>query len=199
MGIFDKEPESNMSTKKPEVKETDLLSLVQALLKTSEIAAARETRLAKQEELEEERKRNRAAQYEKNRANETTIDLQKQATCKHLKGGRNRRRNAIKDFNVYLFSYIDGEVVIKCHDCKMKWRPTDTTERVVRNGKVYKNHTGIGWREALNMVSESTNTPSSSEIPQSQWHKVQRSGVSIANTVGPLIDTEPIGDYVEAR
>ena len=48
-----------------------LQSLVQALLASSAIAMKREERLAAAEELEEARKRNKVAQYEKNRANET--------------------------------------------------------------------------------------------------------------------------------
>src|SRR5277367_4151394 len=108
-----------------------------------------EERLAKAEQLEEDRKKNKIAQYEKNRSNETRIDLVKQATCKHLKGGKNRRKSSTKDYAVSMFTYISGETVIKCLLCGMKWRPTDTVERVARNGKAYRNHTGRGWREAL--------------------------------------------------
>jgi hypothetical protein len=169
-----------------------LQNLVQALLASSAIAMKREERLAKAEELELQRAANKKAQYEKNRSNETKIDLVKQSVCKHLKGGKNRRKSATKDYAVFMHTFISGETYIKCQLCGMKWRPTDTNERVVRNGMVYKNHTGKGWREALLMMEDSTNTPSRSEIPQSQWHLVE-STVNLEAPNVQAIDIEPIG------
>ena len=120
------------------------------------------------------------------------IDLVKQSVCKHLKGGKHRRKSSTKDYAVYMHTFISGETYIKCQLCGMKWRPTDTVERVVRNGMVYKNHTGKGWREALMLMEDSTNTASRSEIPQSQWHLVE-STVNLETPLLPEIDTNPIG------
>jgi hypothetical protein len=69
------------------------------------------------------------------------------------------------DFAVYLHTYIDKRSVIRCFICGMKWRVEDTAEILTRNGHKIVNHTKVGWREATQMLSRSTNTPSSSEIP----------------------------------
>lgn len=185
-------PEAVASAAAAPVDLNNLQALVQALLASSQIAMQREARLAKAEEAEMARVANKKAQYEKNRANETKIDLVKQSVCKHLKGGKNRRKSATKDYAVFMHTFISGETYIKCQLCGMKWRPTDTTERVVRNGMVYKNHTKKGWREALLMMEDSTNTPSRSEIPQSQWHLVE-SSVNLESPNVQEIDTAPIG------
>ena len=65
------------------------------------------------------------------------------AVCKHLKGGRFRRRNAVKDYNVSHHRFIDGTERIRCHSCGTKWFSTDAN-----------------WNEALAMTEGSTNSPS---------------------------------------
>jgi len=150
-----------------------LMSLVAALLEQSKIASAREARLAKSEEDEYNRIENRRQQYARNRSGADQAMIDRQKACKHLKGGAFRMKTAAKDYAVYLHRFIDNTQYVKCFLCKMKWYLTDTQERIVRGGKVLVNHTGIGWREALQMMDDSTNKPSSSEIPSSAWSKVQ--------------------------
>ena len=151
-----------------------LMSLVQTLLESTKIAAAREARLAKAEDEEAARKQARADQYARNRMGEDTSVTERQKVCKHLKGGKHRKRGSEKDYAVFLHRFIDNTQYVKCMLCKMKWYPTDTVERIVRGGKVLLNHTGIGWREALLLMEDSTNTPSMSEIPQSMWSNIQK-------------------------
>src|SRR5580700_10315187 len=149
----------------PAVDPNALLSLVAALMEQSKIAAAREARLAKAEEEEEHRKQVRKERYALNRAGEDTGVKERQAVCKHLKGGKYRMKTASKDYAVNLHRFIDNTQYVKCILCKMKWYPTDTAQRIVRGGKVLVNNTNKGWAEALMMVEDSTNTPTSSEIP----------------------------------
>lgn len=164
---------------------SQLMDLVKALLESTKIAAAREARLARAEEEEEVRKRNRDAQYARNRQGEDQSIINTQSACKHLKGGKHRKKTANKDYAVYLHRFIDNSQYVKCFLCKMKWYPTDTIERIVRGGRVLVNHTGIGWREALLMMEDSTNTPSMSEIPQDQWARVHTED-EIPNTISPI-------------
>ena len=140
------------------VGQADFSALIQIMLQ-------REARLA----AEEQRKIDAADQKNKQRrANAESNfedDKSRQSNCKHLKGGKHRRKNQPKDFAVYLFRYINGENVIRCQLCNAKWKEKDTVETLVRYGKKIPNHTKIGWAEACTMVSESTNTAGSSEIP----------------------------------
>ena len=104
-----------------------------------------------------------------------------QSRCKHLKGGKHKLKADQKiDPNVSIHNFIDGKTVVKCHSCCAKWRPEDTAEFLIRGGKKVKNHTGIGWNDAvpgkmsaLQMVQLTTNSISSSEIPNSQWNRRQ--------------------------
>lgn len=92
-------------------------------------------------------------------------DKARQSKCTHLKGGRNRIRTQAKDFAVSSHRFVNNEQVVRCLLCGAKWKSKDTTEYLYRYGKQIPNHTGIGWREALQMAAESSNKPSSSEIP----------------------------------
>ena len=159
---------------KADVTNTEaLMALVSQLAEVSKIQMAREQRLAKSEEEEAARKAAKSAQYDRNRADDDKNVKEQQARCQHLKGGRHRKRGSEKDYAVYLHRFIDNSQYVKCMLCKMKWYPTDTVERLVRGGRVFVNHTGKGWREALLMMEDSTNTPSMSEIPQATWARVQ--------------------------
>jgi hypothetical protein len=117
-----------------------------------------------------------------------------QATCKHLKGGKHRRATQAEDPNVSLHIFITGEVYIKCHNCNMKWRPQDTKEVRVANGKKYKNHTKIGWEEAKALFEKSSNTKTSSEIPPQMFANIVKEFApqSAEDVIG--VDTNPIGD-----
>lgn len=87
-----------------------------------------------------------------------------QKNCKHLKGGKTRQRGQQKDPNVFAHTFTDGSVMIKCNTCRAKWFKEDTKEFLVRNGQKIENWTKIGWAEATELVEESSNKPSSSEI-----------------------------------
>jgi hypothetical protein len=135
-----------------------LESLVKLLL-------LREGREVQKLEEEEQRKAARQKQHDRNAKDEDSKYLLKQARCKHLKGGKKGPKNNQKDYSVYQFSFISGETVIRCQLCGMRWRMQDTVDFLVRNKRKVSNHTKIGWREAVTMCDQSTNTPSSSEIP----------------------------------
>ena len=86
-----------------------------------------------------------------------------QAMCTHKKGGRGLK-SPKTDYAVYAHTFTDNVAYIRCQICGAKWRNQDTAEYLVRKGQKIPNHTGKGWKEALAMLSESTNTPSSSEV-----------------------------------
>jgi len=170
-----------------------LMATVAVLAEQVKISSAREMRLNAQEEQLEAQRAAKRKQYANQGKEDDKNRLTRQARCKHLKGGKNRRANAMEDFLVSLFTYASGETVIRCMGCGMKWRVTDTKTEVVRDGMVYKNHTGIGWTEALAMVHKSTNTASCSEIPAVNLGKVK---VQLnAPIVHAEIDTNPIGVF----
>ena len=166
---------------------------INELMALIQLMGQREARAAKAEEQDHARKEARRLQYENNRQDDEKSLLLRQASCRHLKGGKNRRRNAAVDHIVYMHTFIHGETYIKCQSCGMKWRPTDTVQFVVRNGKIYKNHTKKGWAEALEMAANSTNASSRSEIPPSQFHNVPKE-VSMATPTSVEIDTDAVGE-----
>jgi hypothetical protein len=138
-----------------------------------------------EQQLEKQAKKQReqaiAAQREKT-ANKNLQNLFVfQSRCKHLKGGKHKLKADQKiDPNVSIHNFIDGKTVVKCHTCGAKWRPEDTVEFLIRDGKKVKNHTGSGWSDAapgkmsaLQMIQLTTNSISSSEIPNSQWNRRQ--------------------------
>jgi hypothetical protein len=93
----------------------------------------------------------------------TIAKIETQANCRHLKGGKGRQRGQQKDPAVFAHTFTDGTTVIKCNICSARWMPKDTREYLFRNGSAIPNWTNIGWREAIEMASESSNKPSSSE------------------------------------
>lgn len=129
------------------------------------ILIQQQARLAMKDQQEEESRKVRDKQREKNSADHTAKDLLRQARCTHLKGGRKGPRNQVRDYAIYLHTYIDSSYTIRCFICKMTWKINDTVEFLVRKGKKIANHTKIGWFEATKMLEQTTNTPSSSEIP----------------------------------
>lgn len=74
--------------------------------------------------------------------------IQPRPPCLHLKGGANRRYAAFADYNVSQHTFIDGTTRIICNSCRKKWFPESPD-----------------WEKAKEMVSFSSNSPSSSEIP----------------------------------
>jgi hypothetical protein len=125
----------------------------------------REARLAKKELEEEEKNIVRAKQRALNAKNRNEKLFLKQSRCKHLKGGKVKSKTGVKDYALFHHTYIDRTQLIGCFICKMRWRPGDTEDVLLRNGRRIRNHTRIGWAGALALFEESSNSPTSSEIP----------------------------------
>ncbi len=155
-------------------------SVLEALVKTM---LAREARLADKEAKEIADFEHKQVQRKRNADSHFNDANQTQLNCRHLKGGKGRKRRGFgKDYAVYIHTYPNAEQVIRCFLCGMKWKRRDTDEFLVRgdgNGKIVKipNHTGVGWAKAVEMLAETTNTPSASEIP------IQATPVSAAEGV----------------
>lgn len=140
------------------VVDVQLLQTMLAVLleeKSLEAAEKKEKRRVAEQRNEA---RQKLAQYNEQE------EKKKQTICTHLKGGKGPK-NAKVDYALYHHTFPDTSTYIRCQICGMKWRKGDTTELLTRHGKQVDNHTGIGWKEAIKMLSESTNTPTSSEIP----------------------------------
>lgn len=131
-----------------------------------QILIQQQARLAAKDLQEEERIKARDKQREKNAQDHTTRDLLRQARCSHLKGGRKGPRSQVRDYAVGIHTFITGRPEIRCFICKMIWKMNDTAEFLIRNGRKIANHTKLGWYEATKMLEQTTNTPSSSEVPQ---------------------------------
>jgi hypothetical protein len=123
--------------------------------------------LAAAEEAAEKARQAREAQRDRNARSSYEDERVLQAKCKHLKGGKHRSRLQVTDYAVYHFTHVNMERVIRCFLCKMKWKTQDTREFLVRNGKKIVNHTKLGWEDALHMLEQTSNTPSSCEIAYS--------------------------------
>jgi hypothetical protein len=130
-----------------------------------QILIQQQARLAMKEQQEEEARQARDAQRKKNSQDHTAKDLLRQARCTHLKGGRKGPRSQVRDYAVGIHTFIDQKSSIRCFLCKMEWKPKDTQEFLFRKGKKIANHTKIGWFEATKMLEQTTNTPTSSEVP----------------------------------
>ena len=127
----------------------------------------REARLARKELEEEEKTIVRSKQRALNAKNRNEKTFLKQSRCKHLKGGKVKSKTGVRDYALFHHTYIDRTHLIGCFVCKMRWRPGDTQEVLFRNGRRIRNHTKMGWADALEMFEQSSNSPTSSEIPQS--------------------------------
>lgn len=126
----------------------------------------KEGREAAKEQAEQTRQAARQAQRDRNSREQDSQILLRQARCKHLKGGKKgSKKTQQKDFAVYQHTHIGPDLFICCQICNMKWRQGDTDEYLLRGKKKISNHTHIGWRKAVEMLDESSNTASSSEIP----------------------------------
>jgi hypothetical protein len=135
----------------------DLQDILKVILK-------REERLAKAEEAVLVAEQAKNAQRLKNMSRSKDEDLAPQRVCKHLKGGKGRKKNQAIDYAVYPHRFVDGTLRIRCTLCGAFWQKGDTVETLFRRGKAIPNHTKLGWKEAVMMVDQSTNKYSSSEI-----------------------------------
>ena len=144
--------------------------------KLIEVLLKKEAREADAEHQKEIIKQTKQLQAGLNAQSTEQEKREKQRRCKHIKGGKLQKKG-IKDWNVYSHRFVDGTEVIKCHTCTMRWRERDTKEFLYRGENVrnaegrevavirkYRNHTGIGWHEAKQMVEDSTNESTRSEI-----------------------------------
>ena len=144
--------------------------------KLIEVLLKKEAREADAEHQNEIIKQTKQLQAGLNAQSTEQEKREKQRRCKHIKGGKLQKKG-IKDWNVSSHRFVDGTEVIKCHTCTMRWRERDTKDFLYRGENVrnaegrevavirkYRNHTGIGWHEAKQMVEDSTNESTRSEI-----------------------------------
>jgi hypothetical protein len=132
--------------------------------------ATKEARIAEDEQSKEVARLARNVQREKSSAANVEKELLKQARCRHLKGGKLGPLGGVPNYNVTMHTFIDNKTIGKCNNCRMRWMPGDTQEflfRVDSKGVKRKiaNHTKQGWGEFQAMFTQSTNTPTSSEVP----------------------------------
>jgi hypothetical protein len=142
-----------------------------ALEKYLEVVMAREAR----ESLEQQEKFRviavRAANRDKNSAHNEHEVREKQRRCRHVKGGK-LQKAGVHDPNLAKHTFTDGTVRIRCQSCGMIWKMKDTKEFLYRgktiNGQTviqkYRNHVGIGFHEAWQMLQDSSNTETKSEV-----------------------------------
>lgn len=136
---------------------------INMLAKVLTLIAAKEARELQKEANEIEAQKGRDARRAENARGQEYERIAKQARCTHRKGGTNVKDSRL-DYNVGTHTYPDGSCIISCLSCRAKWRKDDTAEFLVRKGRKIPNHTKIGWREAVNMYRQSTNTQTKSEI-----------------------------------
>lgn len=157
--------EKNQQSQQPAPQQAQQPAKMTAIELMAEVMLKRELRENEKEEARLAAEKKRQDKRDENALSHFNDKLSEQARCRHLKGGKNRVRTQVKDYAVYLHTFINTERVIRCQLCGMKWKPQDTKEFLVREGKKKVNHTRLGWEEALMMVNETSNTPSASEIP----------------------------------
>lgn len=135
-----------------------LYSLVQLLL------AERQDAMEERKEKRRAHEAREAVRRKNSEYNEADVQ-QRQRICTHKKGcGRGSVRGSKLDYAVYFHTFIDQSSQIRCQICGAKWKKNDTAEFLVRRGVKVPNWTSIGWIDALKMLNESTNVPSSSEV-----------------------------------
>jgi hypothetical protein len=113
-----------------------------------------------------EKARALAARDEQRRINSKYSIAEKiniQSMCTHKKGHKGVKSPKV-DYAVYFHTFTDQSSYIRCQICGMKWRKLDTKEHIFRGGEQLVNHTGLSWKDAYQMVAESTNTASASEV-----------------------------------
>ena len=171
------------------------------------LMAQRETRELAKEQAQVDAEKSRSAQRAKNAKEQDVKVIARQARCKHKKGGQSGPKNSNVDYAIGVHTFPSAETVIRCLICGVRWRQGDTKEyflRVDKDGKERKisNHTHIGWREAVEMFNQSTNTKTSSEI----LHDVVRpgglpvtgdrdaAGLPVVNQVVDL-EGKPVADF----
>lgn len=138
-------------------------STINMLAQVLSLIAAKEARELQKEEQALEHQKQRDTRRAENAKGEEYKRIATQAKCTHRKGGSAVKDSKL-DYNVGTHTFPDGTCVISCLSCRAKWRKDDTAEYFLRKGRKVANHTHIGWREAVNMYRQSTNTITKSEI-----------------------------------
>lgn len=163
----------------PPVKATALPTESSKLDMLLQLLLSQEARKA--EEIENQQKAHLARNAQRELSARTHVEktLVKQARCRHMKGGKKGPRSGVTDYAVYLHTFINGENIIKCFICGMKWKMRDTVEFLVRGGRQIANHTKIGWAQASGFLAQSTNTASSSEVPMEARPAAEFNGTEI--------------------
>lgn len=134
-----------------------LMALVQLLLQQQQDTLEAKQDKARAREARDKQHRLNSQYNEKN-------DKEKQRICTHRKGGKTGPKSNLIDYAVYMHRFINESVYIRCLICGMKWKPNDTAEHLVRRGEKIDNHTGLGWKDANQMLQNSTNKNSASEV-----------------------------------
>ena len=161
----------------------------------------KEGREAAKEQQGIEQDAQRQKKRDQNSKQHDTRKLLDQARCKHKKGGKRGPKTQNVDYALGQHTFITAETVIRCLICGMKWHKHDTVEYLLRNGRKISNHTHLGWNEVVNMLGQSSNTPTTSEILIDQV----RPGSDLSTTtdaagrpfVNRVVDLEgkPVTDY----
>ena len=160
-----------------------LMAVLNVLLVKEARLAEKEANLEKQFQEKDKARRRESESY-------TVAKIENQKACKHLKGGKTRQRGQQRDPSVYVHTFTDRKIIIKCTLCGAKWMPKDTKDYLNRNGSAIPNWTGIGWNEAVEMAEDSSNKPSSSErFPE---------GYSDASGLGHGTTEESVMDKIKA-
>lgn len=183
-------------------------ALLAQLAEQSRVSMAREERLKKLEDEEDARKKARSDRYALNRQQEGKGVREIQSRCRHLKGGKFRRKNAVVDYGLGVHTYINGSQDIRCLvGCRMRWIPSDTREAIIRDGAIYPNHTKLGWSDVMSMaLNESSNEVTKSEtairLTPEQMKVMSDAQTSVTQGATPQVREEekwePIG-YVDGR
>ncbi|SRR6266581_9159128 len=170
-----------------EFTQQDLEKLFQAVTKLAQTVAAKETEatekvdetsallelvLKREARLEEKEKSAQVAFAQRDkqrRANAREFDANLkaiQSRCKHKKGTGKKwggMADGRNDYAIIHHVFVDHSEMRMCQICKMKWHPGDTHTSLVRDGRIFPNHTKLSWEEVA--AFPTTNTMTASEAP----------------------------------
>ena len=107
----------------------------------------------------------RDMQRRRNAAHDEESARRRQSICTHLKGQKSKVRVVnLVDYAVSFHTFVNNESYIRCLICGAKWKPNDTPQFFIRRGEQIPNWTGLGWKDAQRMATQSSNSPTSSEV-----------------------------------
>ena len=107
----------------------------------------------------------RDMQRRRNAAHDEESARRRQSICTHLKGQKSKVRVVnLVDYAVSFHTFVNNESYIRCLICGAKWKPNDTPQFFIRRGEQIPNWTGLGWKDAQKMATQSSNSPTSSEV-----------------------------------